>query len=188
MSAGERTRHHEPGPAPVPGAAAPRTRAPARPTTARRWKISSSRRSPRPARAAAWRRRASGAWPHGTCCAPRQHGRSDTRSSPSATRPVERRVLMLGTDLKYTFRSLARQKLSTALVVGMLALGIAANVVVFGLVERPVPAALPLSRARSPRLHQRDRAALEPRGRRRQLPRLRAVAAGRQALRRHRAL
>jgi predicted permease len=57
--------------------------------------------------------------------------------------PVERRVLMLGTDLKYTCRSLARQKLSTALVVGMLTLGIAANVVVFGLVNglflRPFP-------------------------------------------------
>jgi predicted permease len=55
----------------------------------------------------------------------------------------ERRVLMIGTDLKYTFRSLAKQKLSTALVVSMLALGIAANVVVFGLVNglflRPLP-------------------------------------------------
>ena len=50
---------------------------------------------------------------------------------------------MIGTDLKYTFRSLAKQKLSTALVVSMLALGIAANVVVFGLVNglflRPLP-------------------------------------------------
>ena len=50
---------------------------------------------------------------------------------------------MLGTDLKYTFRSLARQKLSTGLVVSMLTLAIAANVVVFGLVNglflRPFP-------------------------------------------------
>ncbi len=50
---------------------------------------------------------------------------------------------MLGTDLKYTVRSLARQKLSTGLVVSMLTLAIAANVVVFGLVNglflRPFP-------------------------------------------------
>ncbi len=50
---------------------------------------------------------------------------------------------MLATDLKYTFRSLARQKLSTALVLAMLILGIAANVVVFGLINglflRPFP-------------------------------------------------
>jgi predicted permease len=55
----------------------------------------------------------------------------------------ERHQLMLGIDLKYTFRSLARQKLSTALVVAMLTLGIAANVVVFGLFNglflRPFP-------------------------------------------------
>jgi putative ABC transport system permease protein len=50
---------------------------------------------------------------------------------------------MLGSDLKYTLRWLARQKLSTFLVTGMLTLGIAANVVVFGLVNglflRPFP-------------------------------------------------
>ena len=59
---------------------------------------------------------------------------------PAPTR--ERRQLMLGTDLRYTFRSLARQKLSTGSS-GMLVLGIAANVVVFGLVNglflRPFP-------------------------------------------------
>jgi predicted permease len=49
--------------------------------------------------------------------------------------PEERRTIMLGTDLKYTCRWLARQKFSTSLVVGMLTLGIAANVVVFSLVN-----------------------------------------------------
>jgi predicted permease len=67
-----------------------------------------------------------------------------SRRHPRLPQPVhERRLLMLGTDLKYTLRSLARQKLSTALVVVMLTLGIAANVVVFGLVNglflRPFP-------------------------------------------------
>ena len=50
---------------------------------------------------------------------------------------------MIGTDLRYTLRWLMRQKLSTALVAGMLMLGIAANVVVFALVNglflRPFP-------------------------------------------------
>ncbi len=50
---------------------------------------------------------------------------------------------MLGSDLNYTFRWLARQKASTALVAALLALGIGANVVVFGLVNglflRPFP-------------------------------------------------
>jgi predicted permease len=57
--------------------------------------------------------------------------------------PRERRAIMLGTDLKYTFRWLMRQKFSTSLVVAMLSLGIAANVVVFSLVSalflRPFP-------------------------------------------------
>ncbi|OFW07901.1 MAG: hypothetical protein A3H96_04945 [Acidobacteria bacterium RIFCSPLOWO2_02_FULL_67_36] len=57
--------------------------------------------------------------------------------------PAEREVVMLSTDLRYTFRWLGREKFSTSLVVGMLALGIAANVVVFSLVDglflRPFP-------------------------------------------------
>jgi predicted permease len=57
--------------------------------------------------------------------------------------PHERLTPMLGTDLKYSVRWLARQKFSTALVVSMLMLGIAANVVVFSLVNglflRPFP-------------------------------------------------
>jgi predicted permease len=57
--------------------------------------------------------------------------------------PEERKALMFGSDLRYTVRWLARQKFSTALVVAMLSLGIAANVVVFSLVNglflRPFP-------------------------------------------------
>jgi predicted permease len=55
----------------------------------------------------------------------------------------ERKPIMLGSDLRYTIRWLLRQRFSTALVVAMLALGIAANVVVFSLVNglflRPFP-------------------------------------------------
>jgi predicted permease len=59
----------------------------------------------------------------------------------------ERTVRMSASDLRYIVRWLLRQKSSTALVVGMLALGIAANVVVFSLVNglflRPFPFAEP---------------------------------------------
>jgi putative ABC transport system permease protein len=57
--------------------------------------------------------------------------RRGLRSSPQ----VERRPSMLGTDLRYTVRWLARQKASSALIALMLALGIGANVVVFSLVN-----------------------------------------------------
>ncbi len=54
-----------------------------------------------------------------------------------------RKPIMFGSDLQYTVRWLLRQRFSTALVVAMLALGIAANVVVFSLVNglflRPFP-------------------------------------------------
>jgi len=57
--------------------------------------------------------------------------------------PHERRTFMIGTDFRYTVRWLGRQKLSTSLVVGMLAVGMAANIVVFSLVNglflRPFP-------------------------------------------------
>jgi predicted permease len=57
--------------------------------------------------------------------------------------PREGRPIMLGSDIRYAFRSLSRQKFATGLVVGMLALGIAANVAVFSLVNglffRPFP-------------------------------------------------
>ncbi len=50
---------------------------------------------------------------------------------------------MIGSDIRYALRSLSRQKVGTALVVAMLALGIAANVAVFSLVNglffRPFP-------------------------------------------------
>ena len=69
--------------------------------------------------------------------------RSLTRRPSQPETHHERPLLMLGTDLTYTFRSLAHQKFSSALVVGMLTLGLAANVVVFGLVNglflRPFP-------------------------------------------------
>jgi predicted permease len=62
---------------------------------------------------------------------------------PDNAHPHERLTPMLGTDLKYSVRWLVRQKFSTALVVTMLMLGIAANVVVFGLINglflRPFP-------------------------------------------------
>ena len=57
--------------------------------------------------------------------------------------PEERRPSMVATDLRSAFRSFRRQKIATTLVVAMLSLGIAANVVVFTLVNglflRPFP-------------------------------------------------
>ena len=56
---------------------------------------------------------------------------------------LRRRGLMLGTDFHATLRGLRRQRMSTALVVVMLALGIAASTIVFGLINglflRPLP-------------------------------------------------
>jgi hypothetical protein len=55
----------------------------------------------------------------------------------------ERTTLMIGSDLRYAWRALVRQRGASALVVLMLALGIAANVAVFSLVNglflRPFP-------------------------------------------------
>jgi predicted permease len=57
--------------------------------------------------------------------------------------PSERRSIMLGSDLRYAWRSLSHQKFGAALVIGMLALGIGASVAVFSLVNglflRPFP-------------------------------------------------
>src|SRR5688572_22132095 len=57
--------------------------------------------------------------------------------------PRERRSLMIGSDLRYAWRSLSHQKLGTGLVIGMLALGIGATVAVFSLINglflRPFP-------------------------------------------------
>ena len=56
---------------------------------------------------------------------------------------ARRRNLMIGSDVRCAVRSLLRQRLATSLIVAMLALGIAANVAVFGLVNglflRPFP-------------------------------------------------
>jgi predicted permease len=49
--------------------------------------------------------------------------------------PPERRTLMIGSDIRYALRSLTRQKLATGMVMGMLALGIGANVAVFALIN-----------------------------------------------------
>ena len=68
-------------------------------------------------------------------------GRALEHARPHATRT--RRTLMLGHDLRFALRSLLRQRLAGALVVAMLALGLAANVAVFGLINglflRPLP-------------------------------------------------
>jgi len=80
-----------------------------------------------------------GAWPREWRRRARQHGRVRT--------PDPGRTVMIGSDIRYALRSLARQPLGTVLVVGMLALGIAANVAVFSLVNglffRPFPFADP---------------------------------------------
>lgn len=59
------------------------------------------------------------------------------------TAPTERPPVMLGSDLRGALRSLWRQKVSSALAIVMLALGLAANVAVFTLVKalflRPFP-------------------------------------------------
>jgi predicted permease len=69
--------------------------------------------------------------------------REPFRRSPRRYSAPERKPIMFGSDLRYTVRWLLRQRFSTALVVAMLALGIAANVVVFSLVNglflRPFP-------------------------------------------------
>jgi predicted permease len=58
-------------------------------------------------------------------------------------RPFSRLTSMIGTDIRSAIRSLRRQPLGTVLVIGMLALGIAANVTIFSLVDalflRPFP-------------------------------------------------
>jgi predicted permease len=57
--------------------------------------------------------------------------------------PPERRSFMIGSDIRYAWRSLTHHTLGTGLVVGMLALGIGATVAVFSLVNglflRPFP-------------------------------------------------
>jgi hypothetical protein len=85
---------------------------------------------------------------HGTLDLLRARATSWSRRSTPLTISIdERNTLMVGSDFRYALRSLGRQKSATALVVFMLALGIAANVAVFGLVNglflRPFPFAHP---------------------------------------------
>ncbi len=67
--------------------------------------------------------------------------RARARGRAKATKT--RRIEMIGHDLRYALRSLLRHRLAGALVVAMLALGLAANVAVFGLINglflRPLP-------------------------------------------------
>ncbi len=57
--------------------------------------------------------------------------------------PDERRSLMIGSDIRYAWRSLNHQRFGSLLVIGMLALGIGSTVAVFSLVNglflRPFP-------------------------------------------------
>jgi len=57
--------------------------------------------------------------------------------------PRERRSLMIGSDIRYAWRSLNHQRFGSVLVIGMLALGIGSTVAVFSLVNglflRPFP-------------------------------------------------
>lgn len=57
--------------------------------------------------------------------------------------PQERRALMIGSDIRYAWRSLHHQRFGSVLVIGMLALGIGSTVAVFSLVNglflRPFP-------------------------------------------------
>jgi putative ABC transport system permease protein len=57
--------------------------------------------------------------------------------------PRERRSLMIGSDIRYAWRSVNHQRLGSVLVIGMLALGIGSTVSVFSLVNglflRPFP-------------------------------------------------
>ena len=69
--------------------------------------------------------------------------REPWRARPRPAGPRERSAAMFGSDLRFAWRLVARQKASSLLVVTMLAFGIAANVAVFSLVNglflRPFP-------------------------------------------------
>ena len=95
----------------------------------------------------------------------------------------ERTAIMAGSDLRYAWRALLRQRGASALVVLMLALGIAAQRRGLQPRQRPLPAAVPVPRPRSARLPQHRRAEVEPRRRRHQLSRLRSLAEGSEAVR-----
>jgi predicted permease len=75
------------------------------------------------------------AWPRELCRRRRQRGRIGI--------PHQGRPIMIGSDIRFAVRSLSRQKFATGLVLAMLAIGIAANVAVFSIVNglflRPFP-------------------------------------------------
>jgi predicted permease len=76
------------------------------------------------------------AWTHATADLLLARGRSTARHlSFSGFHFRERPTSMLGTEIRSALRSFNRQRFATALVLLMLALGIAANVVVFSLVN-----------------------------------------------------
>ena len=78
---------------------------------------------------------AAGAWAAGTADIAGAALRHALRPRDVPHLDRNREALMLGSDLRYTMRWLARQRFSTALVTGMLSLGIAASIVVFSLVN-----------------------------------------------------
>ena len=70
-------------------------------------------------------------------------GRRRWRQSGRVGVPPERGPIMIGSDVRYAWRTLNRQKSGSAIVLAMLALGIGANVAVFtlinGLFLKPLP-------------------------------------------------
>ena len=153
----------------------------------------------RPARPPTWRSCSPSAWPRPGSMARAAvaavwmravsdllHARVGSWKAPRVPLTVyidERTTLMPGSDIRYAWRALLRQRGASALVIFMLALGIAANVAVFSLVNglflRPFPVPAP----RPAGLHQHRRAEMEPRCRRHQLSRLRSLAQGPEAVR-----
>jgi putative ABC transport system permease protein len=103
-----------------------------------RHRLAGARARGRAAAAAAWLRAALDLLP----AVPREV-RYQWRRRGQVGVPPERRSLMIGSDIRYAWRSLSHQQLGTGLVVGMLALGIGATVAVFSLINglflRPFP-------------------------------------------------
>ena len=85
-----------------------------------------------------------GVWLHALADIMRPHLASNTPERVHLTIPIDERTsIMAGSDIRYAWRALLRQRGASALVVLMLALGIAVNVAVFSLVNglflRPFP-------------------------------------------------
>jgi predicted permease len=103
-----------------------------------REQLAEARRHGRIAAAAVWCRALAdiaGSLPHNLLQQWRRRGRVGL--------PKERRSLMIGSDIRYAWRSLNHQRFGSLLVIGMLALGIGSTVAVFSLVNglflRPFP-------------------------------------------------